>query len=309
MGLEQLRQLSTDGNEDAKDELGWLLSNALEEIKNQIEKQSKAGELSARLPPIKTILDFCGFSIPLLLWLSEHKPENIKNYARNKWQWPSLVHLCKKEQSKYENSMPVKELGSDLNLNINPSLTNGDYVFNISAWAIFCVTRFTRGKDNIPINLTWVRLHIKPQKMKQNELQIAAEKFLESLGRFSRANFKQWRPVFDTFLTSKLSPDKIRQKLIGMELPSGLIEAWRNGTENKWHEDYYKTMTMNQDEYYKLSSFWWHLRWNYFTYPPLQDSDRPEIRKLVENIKTEGGRWTELKDIILKRIEKLAPVS
>jgi hypothetical protein len=308
--LEKLEKMAADGNAHAKDELGWLLSNSLDEIKRQIERKSKSGELSDRLPPIKTILDFCDFSIPLLLWLSEHQPENIKKYARDKWQWPSLIHLCKREQSKYETAIPIKELGADLHLNINPSRTNGDYLFNISAWAIFCVTRFARGKDNIPHNLNWVCFQIKPQKkMKQGEFQIAAEKFLESLGKFSRANFVKWRPVFDTFLTSKFSPDKTREKFLGVELPQGLIDAWRMGMENQWHEHYYKTMTMNQDEYHKLSGFWWHLRWNYFTEPPLQDSDRPEIRKLLEHIKTEDGKWTELKDVILKRIEKLAPDS
>ena len=308
--MEKLERLTASGNDDAKDELEWLLRNSLDVIKKQIERKSKVGELSDRLPPIGTLLEMCYFATPLLLRLSESQSENVKKYARDKWQWPSLIHLCKREQSKYETAMPAKELGANLQLNINPSRTNGDYLFDISAWAIFCVTRFTRRKDDIPHNLDWVWFHIRPQKiMKRDEFQIAAEKFLESLGKFSRAKFIKWRPVFDTFLTSKFSPYKTREKLLGVELPSGLIDAWRNGTENLWHENYYKNMTMTQDEYHKLSSFWWHLRWNYFTESPLQDSDRPEIRKLLEHIKTEDGKWNELKDIIIKRIEKLAPVS
>ena len=206
--------------------------------------------------------------------------------------------------------MPIKELGADLQLNIKPSRTNGDYLFDIAAWSVFCVTNFARGEDNIPHNLNWMWFHIRPKKkMKQDEFQIAAEKFLESLGKFSRDSWRKWRPVFDTFLTSKFSPDKTREKFLGVELPSGLIDAWRDGTSNLWHKNYHKTMKISQDEYHELSSFWWHLRWNYFEQPPLQDSDRREIRKLLEHIKSEDGKWTELKDIILKRIEKLATAS
>ena len=308
--MEKLEQLAASGNADAKDELEWLLRNSLDELKKQLERKSLAGELSFRIQPIGTLLEMCYFATPLLLRLSESQSENIRKYARDKWQWPSLIHLSKREQSKYETAMPIKELGANLPLNINPSRTNGDHIFDIAAWSVFCVTKFARGKDNIPHNLNWVWFHARPRKkMNQDEFQTFAEKFLESLGKFSRSNWRKWRPVFDTFLTSKLSPDKTREKLLGVKLPSGLIDASRNGTENQWHENYYKTMTMSRDEYHKSSSYWWHLRWNYFNHPPLQDSDRSEISQLLEHIKTEGGKWTELKDVILKRIEKLAPVS
>lgn len=324
MFLEKLEQLATAGNADAKDELGWLLSNALDEIKKQIEKNSKAGQLSDRLPPIKTILDFCDFSIPLLLWLSEHKPENIRKYARDKWQWPSLIHLCKREQSRYETAMPIKELGANLPLNINKSRTNGDYIFTVSAHAVFSVTnfephlhKFSSGHEEIVHwNLRWLRGHdARFRKMDSEKFQTAAEAFLRSLGKFSRKNFAQWKPAFETFLTMSHGPFKERLLRLNVKADDELINAMKDGTlplGNKLLEHLKQLQKAQGISDKKLQDAWrfFHdLSWFYFRTPQLLESDQQAIIDIANRCKTEDGKWTELKDVILKRIEKLATVS
>ena len=42
---------------------------------------------------------------------------------------------------------------------------------------------------------------------------------------------------------------------------------------------------------------------------PLQESELQEIKTTIAHIKTDAGKWTELKDVVLKRICKLAPPS
>ena len=189
--LEALRNLAAAGNEDAKDEFEWLLRNSLDELKTQLERKSKAGELSCRIQPIGTMLEICDFVIPLLLWLSKNQSENIKKYARNRWSWPTFIHLLKQEQTPYQNLLPKFnrpgtkivsespiELGRDLSLNLNAIRTKGDYLFRVSAHAVYSVAKFARDKDNIPHNLVWMRWHHKSlQKLYGDKFQLGAEKY------------------------------------------------------------------------------------------------------------------------------------
>lgn len=323
--FKKLKSLAASGNEIAKDNLEILHLNVWDDIKKIIKGNAISGKLSSRLPPIGTLLEMTDFAIPLLLQLVKTHPENIKGYARDRWQWPGLIHLCKREQTKYEKLSPrfnkagtkiTKESPIDLGKNIgevinfNARLTHGDYIFTISAHSVFCVTRFEPDpKTKTPFNLRWLRGHNEQlRKLKDDKFQIAAENFLRSLGKLSRENFDKWQPVFDTFLTMRFGPFRERDRLIDLKFPDDLLLAYQNGTVNEWFENQLKINPMSKERLTKASSMIGWIQSFYFRDPPLQYSDEPEIRKIIAGAKeTEDGQWRKLKSVILKRIKKLAP--
>ena len=323
--LHKLQSLAAGGNEIAKDNLEILHLNVWDDIKKIIKDNAVVGKRSSRLPPIGTLLEMTDFAIPLLLQLVKTHPENIKEYARDRWQWPGLIHLCKQQQTKYEDLSPrfnkagtkiTKESPIDLGkkirdvINFNARLTLGDYIFTIAARSVFNVTKFERDpKTKFPADLRWLRGHdARLRKLKGDKFQIAAENFLRSLGNLSRETFDKWQPVFDTFLTMRFGPFKERDKLIQLEWPDHLLLAFQNGTENQWYENQRKIYPMSQEQFTKTVSMISWMQTLYFREPPLQYSDQPEIRRIIASAKeTEDGQWRKLKSVILKRIEKLAP--
>ena len=258
------------------------------------------------------------FAIPLLLWLSEHQSENIKDYARNRWQWPSLIHLCKREQTKYEKLFSKIELGRNIDLNINPSRTNGDYIFTIAAHAVFAVKnfepevrKFSSGSEElIHWNLRWMRGHHKRfQKMESKKFQSAAENFLRSLGKFSRKNFDNWKPVLKTFLTMRHGPFRERLRLLNIKLDDESIQEMQKGSAYHWLGKYRSKHPMDDKEFAETAKLIDEIKWYYFRDPQLLENDSEAVQKIAGRCKTPSGQWTELKDEILKRIHKLAHVS
>ena len=90
--VKKLQASADAGNKEARDKLNFFRWDTLRSLMRDLEKMSKAGQ-HASPPPIRTILEMADFSIPLLLWLSEHQRENIKKYARIRWEWPGYFHL------------------------------------------------------------------------------------------------------------------------------------------------------------------------------------------------------------------------
>src|ERR1035437_2006417 len=75
-------QISGDGgNKEAKDKLAFFRWHTMRDYMKDIDRLSRAGQ-HASPPPIRTIFEMADFAIHLLLWLSEHQRENIKQYAR-----------------------------------------------------------------------------------------------------------------------------------------------------------------------------------------------------------------------------------
>lgn len=312
---DKLVTMAAAGNKAATGELEWLHEICWIEIKKNIRQKAMRGELSDRLPPIGTLLEMADFAAMLLVRLPALQNENLKKYARRRWQWPGLIHLCKREQNKYVKFAKKIELGKNLDLNINPSRTNGDYLFTLAAHAIFCVTIFEPDPETkIPHDLRWMRGHSdRFLKIEAAKFQTEAESHLRSLGKFSRQNFQAWRPAFETFLTMSHGPFKERLKRLQIVWPDELIMALKNRTERQWLENYRNSHPMTKRKYARFAQFVSDVRWrflsNHLIETPAFDSDFPEIQEVVSRRKTERGNWNELKDEIVKRICKLAPPS
>lgn len=317
--LDELKRRADGGSEMAKQELFRLRSISFEDFKKFIEQKAKAGHIG-RERPIGTLLEIADWVTPLLLWLTEHQLENVKKYARDRWQWPGLIHLCKTEQKKYEALSPKFNkagtkirtespiaLGETLGLNINARKTVCDYLFRVAAHAVVSVTKFNR-IDGISRNLNWLRWHHKPlQNLSGAVFQTRAENYLETLGRFSRANFPNWEPAFDSFLTLRFGPYQERTRLIKLELPQDLISALIGGTQSQWLDNYVQKKPMKQD---MLDGTWrllYKMNRDFFKEPPLVESELPEIRRIVGQIKKPSAKWNGLKRQLLKRIHNLAP--
>jgi hypothetical protein len=244
--------MSAAGNDEAQDQLEWLQWTCWEEIKKNIKSRAMAGKKSSRFPPIRTLLEMADFAIPLLRSLSKSQLQNLKDCASNRWTWPSLIHLCKREQTKYELLASKIELGGNIKLNINPSRTNGDYIFTVAAHAIYSVTQFEPDmKTGVHTYLRWFRGHGKRfQNMKQEIFQGEAKKFLRGIGRFTRENFPNWKPVFETFLTMRHGPFKERLRLLNIQLDDDSIQEMRSESAYKWLK---KHRSKNLDDDKKFS--------------------------------------------------------
>ena len=321
--LGKLEKRATEGSQKAKEELNFIRWLCLDKLKANLERSAKAGEIGFP-PPIRTLLEMADFAIPLLLWLSKHQRDNVKQYARNRWAWPAYVHLSKQTQNLYEALLPkfnstgkqiVKDspigLGSNLGLVINPSRTKGDWLFVLAANTIRWVADIEESRKvyfGRPWN--WLSAHHKPlAKTKSKNFDKAARKFLESHGKFTRANWNQWKPVFETYLTLHYGPPSEKFKLFPPQWKSNLFIAAHHGAEMQWFEEYRKSRLLSAVEETQFLSELKGLAAFHEADAPLQQSDRPEIREIVNRRKTEKGKWIELKDELLKRIFKLAPPS
>ena len=312
---DKLVAMSAAGNQDANAELEWLHWLCWGEIKKNIRQKAQSGELSDRLPPVWTLLEMGDFAASLLIRLPPSQIENLKKYAHDRWQLPALIHLCKREQNKYVHLANSIELGKNIQLNINPSRTNGDFLFSIAVHAILCVAHFEPDqKTKIRINLRWMRGH-NPELRNAtgDKFQDTAEDFLRSLGIFSRQNFAVWRPVFETFVIMRHGPIIERLKRLDIKFPKELVEALEEGTERQWFADHRSSKPNIRKKQEKFEKFVFDINWFYlkshFDETPAFNSDFPEIREILNRRKRERGKWIELKDEILKRISKLAPTS
>ena len=279
-----------------------------------LEKMSKAGQHSSP-PPIRTILEMADFSIPILLWLSEHQRENIKKYARNRWNWPGYFHLLKSEQSRYQDLLPVFnqygtqeiqpspiDLGKDLGLNLSANRTSGDCLFRIAAHAVFDVARLEE-KEGINFPKTWMLCCGKPfHKLNGGKLHHKIEQFLKSLGKFSRKNRPAWQPVFEAYLTWFFAPPEIKFKALPKSYQENMAAALDTGTENQWFENFRQRKKLSEIE---EKEFMDYLKKAGRNITPLQNENYPEISAIGG--KSLKAKWNALKREILKRIFKLAP--
>jgi len=317
--LGKLEKRAGDGNQKAREELNFIRWLCLDKLKPDLERRAKAGEIGFP-PPIRTLLELADFAIPLLLWLSEHQTANVKQYARNRWAWPAYVHLSKQMQNRYEALVPkfnstgkqlVTEspigLGSNLGVIINPSRTKGDWLFVLAANTIRWVADIEESRKvyfGRPWN--WLLAHKPFLELDHRNFDDAARKFLESHGRFTRATWDKWKPIFDTYITLHFGPPAEKFKLFPPNWKSNLFIAGHYGTEMQWFEEHRKSKSLSAVEETQ-SLFDLKAIAASHAVPPLQQIDRPEICEIVNRRKTDKGKWSELKGELLKRIFKLAP--
>jgi hypothetical protein len=314
--VKKLQTSADGGNKEARDKLNFLHWDRFQAFKKDLERKARAGE-HGWPPPIRTILEMADFAIPLLLWLTEHQRENVKGYARERWTWPGYFHLLKKEQSRYQDLLPEFnqvgtkiirasriELGKNLGLNLNANLTNGDYLFLISANAVFEITNIEETKKRSwGFPWQWIVAHGKEfEEPKGSKVSQKAENFLLSLGKFTRKNWLKWKPVFDTYLTFYFAPPEIKFEKLPKYFQENVYLALQTGTEKQWLENHKKTHPLNAVEETEWLDY---LQKSSQKIEILQDSNHPEIRAIGG--RTERTKWNAIKRELLNRIFKLAP--
>jgi hypothetical protein len=320
--VKKLQTSADAGNKEARDKLNFFRWCTLRDLMRDLEKMSKAGQHSSP-PPILTILEMADFAIPLLLWLTEHQRENIKGYARDRWAWPAYASLMSDQENRYDALLPTVDqsgtkiiiqspiaLGENLGYNISKPRTACDSLFQIAAIAIRDAYRLDEGKKNLlGLDLRWLRAHHKPLlKLEGIDYQKAAEKHLVSRGKFTRQNWKRWKPVFETYLTFYYAPPKIKFEIFPEDWKSNAQLAIMTRTEMQWLELYKKKHPMSEDTEKEILSDL-KIRASSYNVKPLQDNDAPEIRAIVEKRNKESSKWNALKSEILNRIYNLAPAS
>jgi hypothetical protein len=319
--LEKLEARATAGSDKAKEHLTFLRWTEARKLQKDIEQKARAGQIGGP-PPIRTLLEMADFTIPLLLWLAEHQSENVKKYARDRWAWPGYFHLLKREQNRYQALLPKFnktgkeiveaspiELGKNLGLKLNANLTKGNYLFLVAADSVRNVAQWNVAKEGfVTPNWLWLMSHHQSlAKTKGKKYASASEKFLSSLGKFTKQNWPSWKLVFDTYLTVNYAPPDIKFAAFPKDFQTNLYIAYHTGTQRQWFENFRKSNPLTAiEETQWLADMQAHAKF-YDASPPLQLVDRPEIREIVNRKKTERGQWNELKDEVLKRIEKLAP--
>jgi hypothetical protein len=304
-------------SEDGLQRFRWTV---FVDFQKEIERRAKSGKLGSP-PPVKTLFQIADWVVPLLNWLAENKPDGIKQYAPIRWAWPGYFHLLKRERRRYESLLPkynstgtkiIQEspigLGGKLGLNLNYNLTKGDYLFIVAAYAVLRVTRIDVANENgFTEHWNWLRAHNKPMlKVNWNEFAAAATKYIESRGKFSRKNWRKWKPVFDSFLTYYYAPPAIKFKFLPKAWQSSLDRVQFTGTYLQWFENSAAVKKMNVVEQTKLLEDLKETAAFHHVDKPLQEEDDPAIREIVSRRKTERGKWIELKDELLKRIFNLA---
>jgi hypothetical protein len=314
--LKRLEARATAGSEIAKEHLNWLRWKASRELQEEIKQKAMAGQ-KGWPRPIRTLLEMADFTIPLLLWLAEHQRENVKQYARDRWAWPGYFHLLKREQRRYQALLPKFnktgkeiveassiELGTNLGLKLNANLTKGDYLFLVAADSVRNVVQW-----DVTEHWLWLMSHHHvPAITKGKKYFSASKKFLSSLGEFTKENWPKWKPVFDTYLTVNYAPPEIKFAALPADFQTTLYIAYLTGTERRWFENFRKSNRLTAiEETQWLADLQANAKFFHVS-PPLLSVDRPEIREIVSDQKTERGKWNKLKDEVLKRIEKLAPV-
>jgi hypothetical protein len=318
--LDQLKKRASQGDKESEDDLYFFRWIVTGDFQIDLSKKAKAGQPDSP-PPIRTILEIADWAIPLLLWLTDHQRESVKKYARKRWAWPAYVHLLKREQARYETLLPkfnktgtkiVKaspiELGSKLSLQLNANLTKGDFIFRIAANAINHLVQPEDPDFWHDNSWFWLpTLHKPLLKLKKEAYAIEANKFLNSLGKFTRKNWSSWKPVFETRRTFYYGLPEYKFELIPREWQSNLHICLQQGVEMQWFENFKKSKPMTAVEETKWLDDLKAQSKFYDANPPLQQIDLPEIREIVERKKTKRGKWIELKDEILKRIHNLAP--
>jgi len=319
--LEKLEARAATGSKEAKVQLAYFRRRTFRDLQKDLEQKAKAGEITSP-PPIGTILEMADFAIPLLLWLSEHQRENIKTYARHRWAWPGYFHLTKREDKKYQALLPKFdkagkeitknspiELGKSLGLKINANLTMADRLFQIAAYAVREVVQLNANGTRFWGNSwLWLRAHHKPfEKLKGEKYHRAVDAFLLSLGDFSKSNWPKWKPVFETFLTLQFAPPEIRFEIMPKEFRSNLSIALDTGTHMQWFEQYRKSHRMTAVQETQFMADLNKEILPDFVSSTLQEVANPKILEIVSLKKTKRGQWNELRDEILKRIERMAP--
>ena len=308
------------GDKDSANDLYWFRWIVAGELQEEVSKKAKAGQ-SDSPPPIQIILETADWAIPLLFWLTQNRRDSIKKYARTRWAWPGYFHLLKREQRKYESLLPKFnktgtkitaespiELGHDLALQLNANLTKGDFLFIVAANAIRRLIQ-TREPIDFWQSHSWLwfpGLHPPLAKLKKDRYQSEANKFLKSLGKFSRRNWSKWKPVFEMFLTFEYGPPDLKFGLITKSWRSNLHICLQHGLEIQWFENYKKSNPMTVIEETKWLEDLKTQSDFYKTHIVLQEIDRPEIREIIDRRKTNRGKWIELRDELLKRIYNLA---
>jgi hypothetical protein len=308
------------GGKTARSQLDFFNWGIYDYFRKDIEKKARAGQAGSP-HPISILFEMADFSISILFWLAEHQRDNIKKYARKRWAWPGLFHLSKREQNKYQALLPKFdksgtkiirespiELGKNLGLQVNANLTKGDLLFQIAANAVNNVALLDREEMVWNGSWLWLRAHNKSFS-KTKKLHKQAEKFLASLGFFTKGNWPKWKPVFETYLTVKFAPPEIKFKILPKDCQSNLHVCYGIGAHMEWLENLKKTKSMSAIEETQLISDMKKRAALYDNAVPAQEYDHPDIKKIVLNQKSNRSKWNALKKEILKRIENLAPES
>lgn len=316
--LEKLEASAASGSEKAAHDLNFFRWKLTRDLMTDMGQKAKAGQIGWP-PAIRTILEMADFAIPLLLWLAEHQRENIKTYARERWAWPGYFHLSKREQAKYQALLPEFdqtgkeitkaspiELGKKIGLKLNANLTKGDYLFRAAAHAVNDVVQMD--KTRFGLNWHWLRAHHKPLlKCKGKAYLEGAEKFILSRGKFTRQNWTNWKPVFETYLTWHYAPPEIKFQVMPKDDQSNLMTAYQTGTHSQWFENHRMTHPMSAVEETQFLEDMKKSAIAFNAPKSLQTVDQPEIREVIAGRKTQQGQWNALKKELLNRIENLAP--
>jgi hypothetical protein len=321
VALERLEKHAAKGSKDAEQNLTFFRWCMMRDLMKEIDRRSRAGQHWSP-PPIQVLFEMADFSIGLLLWLSEHQRENIKKYARKRWAWPGLFHLSKSEQAKYQALLPnfnqtgtkivaesPIELGKDLGMNINANITKADYLFHLASDAVHTVAlsnkeeRYRWGRFWI-----WFQSHYKPLSGMKNikNFHERADKFFQSRGAFTKSNWTNWKPVFETYLTIQFAPPEIKFPRIAKDWRGNLLTAYDTGTHFQWFENFKKTHPMSAVEETKWISDIQKSAESYKAIP-LHQRDNPDIKRIVNPKKSVRAKWNELKKQLLIRIKNLAP--
>ena len=320
--VDQLEKKAARGDEESEQDLHYFREQIMIDFHNIISQKVKSGE--PYWQPVRSILQIADWAIPLLLWLTEHRLESVKKYARKRYTWPAYAHLLKREQSRYQKLLPKFnktgtkiievspiELGGNLPFQLNANLTKGDFIFRVAAHAISYLAPPYDSQDFLHDNSwLWLPKHHKPLlKLHKDDYSSEALKFLNSLGGFSRNNWHKWKPIFESYIAFKYGLPESKFELFPKEWQSNLDICFRHGAEMQWFEIYKETNKMSAAKIAECSADLRDKAKFYNASPPLQSIDQPEIREIINRKKTERGKWNELKDELLKRIYKLAPKS
>ncbi len=326
--LAELETLAKAGDEIAVREFERLLSALGSKHRDMLWQRAKDGDKSLNhFSSIWELLGIADDEIEHLGWLAKHRSKDCERFAVDRLTWPGFISILPSIESKSQALKLCIPLGRDYE-HYDKRRTKADAFFRA---ARFTIKFFKEGGAlDSGAGIYYVPWIEGVEFMFRPEREQKIKSYLAQLGPMTRGNWPNWKPVFERFITFHYGPSHERWKLMpDSQLPPAPPEI--KGKKIVRPDLIAKTYR----ERFHTSYFWGTLHEWYehlVNHHQLSAAERAEVKQLVNRhaagcihrcimdikpdaalqrvhnrAKKRNSGWSEFKNEILNRCERLLP--
>ncbi len=304
--LIELKELARGGIPGAADVLCQFRCGQWIEYNHMVWEAAQKGEkLGGKFSPEEEILNAAITATQRLLWLGENKPDSLRPYLARCEVVPVLIGVSDVEK-RFRAVWKKLDGGASLPFK-NSAKTKSDVFHNVATNAI----RYLTGPCDSFIQFYFYKRIRGLSKMARPESDHAIDEYRsKKLGRFTRGSWPGWKPIFADYITLRFDLPWERWKRLPESKRTNVMIALYFGCFDEWFTCHVKRMRLTESkrnarrkEFEDLKSVKESL-----DLPRLEDrTDDEAIRSVVERSRARNTKFTDIREAILRRCQRLAP--